>query len=188
MKNKIKHIAKIQTGAFAKPGSVGDIVYLQSKYFTKEGELLQTLIPDILSDKISNKHILNNGDILFAAKGNKNFASCFINENFNAVASTSFFVIRLKSAKILPEYLTWFLNQHYILKYLKGKAIGTSTQSISKVALGELEIIIPSIKKQKIILKINQCKNAERKISEKISDLREILTQQKIINYLELLK
>lgn len=185
MKNKIKHIAKIQTGVFAKPGYVGDIVYLQSKYFTNEGELLRTLIPDILFDKISNKHILNAGDILFAAKGNKNFAACFIQKNFSAVASTSFFVIRLTVSDVLPKYLTWYLNQSHIIEFLKSKAIGTSTQSISKVALGELEIIIPSIKKQIIILEIDRLKKKEKIITEKITTLKKDLTQQKIINYLK---
>ena len=188
MKSIIKHIAEIKTGVFAKPEAVGDIVYLQSKYFTDEGELLQTLISDIILDKISNKHILNTGDVLFAAKGNKNFASCFININFNAVASTSFFVIRLISTNILPEYLTWYLNQSHILEFLKSKAIGTSTQSISKVALGDLEIIFPNIKKQRTILELTKLRSNEKKIRKRIDDLSGNLFQQKIINYLKQVK
>lgn len=89
---------------------------------------------------------------------------------------------------VLPEYLTWFLNQPHILDFLKSKAIGTSTQSISKVALGELEIIIPNVIKQKTILKIDRLKNNEKNIRKKTDNLREKLFQQKIINYLSQIK
>ena len=40
-------------------------------------------------------HILRQGDVLFAAKGTKNFAALYESKYHTAVASTSFFVIRV---------------------------------------------------------------------------------------------
>jgi hypothetical protein len=67
LKTKLKHIASIQTGFFAKPKTNGEVVYLQAKYFNEAGELISTFHPDLKADDISEKHLLRHGDVLFAA-------------------------------------------------------------------------------------------------------------------------
>ena len=163
MRVKLKHIAFIQTGVFAKPAKEGQIVYLQSKHFDENGILKSSLYPDLKSDSISEKHLLQNGDIIFAAKGTKNFAALFESLNLPAVASTSFFVIRLNEDfqdKVLPEYLTWYLNNTSSQNYLKSKAVGSSIVSISKPVIDELELSIPDLNTQKAILRITHLRNA----------------------------
>ncbi len=182
MKTAFKNITTIQTGVFAKPIPKGEIVYLQAKHFDENGELTNTLYPDLKADCKIEKHLLKSGDILFAAKGTKNFAACYENENIPAVASTSFFVIRLQTEEILPGYLTWFLNHPNTQYLLKGKAIGTSIASISKTVLEDLEIFIPNLKTQKAVLNITQLRNTEKKLQKQIETLREKQIQQQIIN------
>ena len=73
--------------------------------------------------------MLRHGDVLFAAKGTKNFAAWFEKTNQPAVASTSFFVIRVQenfSNKFLREFLVWLINHPTSQKFLKGNAIGSS--------------------------------------------------------------
>jgi len=77
LKTILKHIASIQTGVFAKPIQKGEIVYLQSKHFDENGELTEILYPDLNVDSKINKHLLEKGDVLFAAKGTKNFAAWY---------------------------------------------------------------------------------------------------------------
>ena len=77
MRVALKHIAFIQTGVFAKPAKEGQIVYLQSKHFDENGILKSSLYPDLKAESISEKHLLQNGDIIFAAKGTKNFAALY---------------------------------------------------------------------------------------------------------------
>lgn len=180
MKKSLKNIATIQTGVFAKPIPSGEIVYLQAKYFDENGELIGELYPDLNADGKIEKHLLKSGDVLFSAKGTKNFAACYETENIPAVASTSFFVIRLQSKEILPGYLTWFLNHPDTQCLIKGKAIGTSIPSISKVVLEELEIAIPSIHKQELILQIHKLQNREKKLKLQIESLREKKIQYQI--------
>ena len=192
MKTILGHIANIQTGIFAKPIAEGDIVYLQSKHFNEYGQLTSVLHPDLMHSNITEKHLLKNGDVLFAAKGTKNFAACYeglpagqAGKNQAAVASTSFFVIRLQENfqdKILPEFLAWLINHPVSQNFLKGKAIGSSIVSISKSVLEELEISIPDLKTQKTILKITQLSNSEKKIRQQIETLRGKQIQQQIIN------
>jgi restriction endonuclease S subunit len=192
LKTTLKHIASIQTGIFAKPVSRGEIVYLQSKYFNENGQLHSVLYPDLKADSITEKHLLRQGDILFAAKGAKNFATCYeslhtgpAGKNQPSVASTSFFVIRVQenfNHKVLPEFLVWLINHPVAQKFLKAKAIGTSIVSISKSVLEELEITIPDFQKQKTILKINQLYSKEKSLTQQIEALREKQIQQQIIN------
>lgn len=187
MKTLIKDITNIQTGLFAKPSGIGNVVYLQSKHFDEYGQLHSVLHPDLMAEGISEKHLLKNGDVLFAAKGTKNFAAVFENHNEAAVASTSFFVIRLTDKKLLPEYLAWFLNSHITQTILKGQAIGTSMPSISKQVLENMEITIPGIETQKVILQITKLHYKEKTLKHKIETLREKLIQQQIINALKYL-
>jgi restriction endonuclease S subunit len=184
----LRHIAFIQTGVFAKPVKEGQIVYLQSKHFDENGILKTSLYPDLKAEDISEKHLLNNGDIIFAAKGTKNFAALYESKNKPAVASTSFFVIRLNDdfqGKVLPEYLTWYLNSASSQNYLKSQAVGSSIVSISKSVIDELELSIPDLVTQKAILNITHLRNAERKLQQQIEMLREKQIQQQIINALK---
>ena len=172
----------IQTGLFAKPAGVGEVVYLQSKNFDEYGQLHSELHPDLVADGISEKHLLKDGDVLFAAKGTKNFAAVFENHNEPSVASTSFFVIRPTDNKVLPQFLAWFLNNPTTQTLLKGQAIGTSIPSISKQVLENLEITVPDIETQKAILQITKLRNKEKSLKQEIETLREKQIQQQIIN------
>lgn len=182
MKTTLNHITSIQTGVFAKPVQKGKITYLQAKHFNENGEVIETLYPDLNTDSKINKHLLKEGDILFAAKGTKNFAALYENDDTPAVASTSFFVIRLHDNKVLPGYLVWFLNHPSTQTLLKGHARGTSMAFISKAVLSEVEVSIPSIQRQELVLKVFKLRNKEKKLKQQIENLREKEIQHLLIN------
>lgn len=187
MKTTLKHIASIQTGVFAKPVPDGDVIYLQAKHFDEAGQISVELHPDLMADTIPERHLLRQGDVLFAAKGTKNFAAVY-NLEEPAVASTSFFVIRLENEfrhRILPEFLVWLMNHPVAQAYLKGQAMGSSIVSISKGVLEELEISIPNIATQEIILKISNLRNKEIRLKQQLEVLKNKQIQQIINNALK---
>ena len=157
-------------------------MYLQSKHFNENGQLLATLHPELKTEGISDKHILKEGDVLFAAKGTKNFAAVYEKHNEPAVASTSFFVLRSTDNKVLPEYIAWFLNHAITQNYLKDKARGTSIPSIRKSVLEDLEILIPSLQKQRLIIRLSELAIQESELRTKILTHRKQLIEQQIIN------
>jgi restriction endonuclease S subunit len=186
LKTKLKHIANIQTGFYSKNLVLtGEIVYLQAKHFNQRGILTDDLHPDILYKDVSDKHILNSGDVLFAAKGTRNFAAAFKGINFPAVASTSFFVIRLHERNIEPEFLAWFINHPDTQQYLKNNARGTSIVSISKDVLEHLIVSIPTIKIQQTILKIAALREKEISLKQQIDILKDKQIQQQILKALK---
>lgn len=160
------------------------MVYLQAKHFDEAGQISAELHPDLMADTISEKHLLRHGDVLFAAKGTKNFAAVY-NIDEPAVASTSFFVIRLEEDfknRILPEFLVWLMNHPVAQAYLKGQAMGSSIASISKGVLEDLEISIPAVETQKLVLNISKLRNKEIGLRQQIETLRDKQIQQQIIN------
>lgn len=182
MQMNLSNIAEIRTGFFAKPILGGEAVYLQAKNFNESGEIKNHLFPDLAIDRQTEKHLLEVGDVLFAAKGSKNFATYFREENVKAVASTTFFVLRIQTKTLIPEYLAWFLNNPDTLSELKKNAIGSSMVSIPKTVLENLEISIPSLEKQKCIVSVSELAKREKVIRERIAELRQKLIQQEIIN------
>lgn len=185
MKTPLKNITTIQTGIFAKPELGGDIVYLQAKHFFENGTISSSLHPDLKLEDIGSRHLLQPGDVLFAAKGSKNFAAVYESHNPPAVASTSFFVLRFVQSQLLPEYLAWFLNNPSTQVLLKGQAIGTSMPSISKQVLENVEIPLPDLETQKVILEISKLRAKEKALKQEIETLREKQIQQQIINALK---
>ena len=176
MNTKLSQIAEIKTGIFARPELEGEIIYLQAKDFDEFGDLSAILQAELKADSLTDKHLLKSGDVLFAAKGSKNFATVY-RTNFPAVASTTFFVIRIREPIVLPEYLVWLLNNSATKKLLKGQAIGSSISSISKKVLEELEITIPSLEKQRLILAISRLIRTEHDLRLKVAELRQLRTQ-----------
>ena len=185
MKAILSHIATIQTGVFSKSVAKGDVVYLQARHFDESGELTSALHPDLQTSKTTEKHLLQPGDVLFAAKGTKNFAAVYESQNPAAVASTTFFVIRLLDKTILPAYLAWMLNNPAAQKVLKGSAIGSAMVSISKAVLEALEITVPSIKQQQIILEIARLSKKENSLLLQLAELRQQYVQHQIIKAID---
>jgi len=73
LKTKLQNICSIQSGIYVKPDFSGEVVYLQANHFDENGNLSSALIPNLFLTNQTKHHLLQPGDILFAAKGNKNF-------------------------------------------------------------------------------------------------------------------
>ncbi|PWJ54760.1 type I restriction modification DNA specificity protein [Dyadobacter jejuensis] len=185
MKTLLKDIATIQTGLFAKTQEVGEIVYLQAKHFDENGNLLSNIYPDIGSIGIAEKHLLQPGDVLFAAKGSKNFAAVYESHHPAAVASTSFFVIKPWASNILPAYLSWLLNNADTQNFIKEHARGTAMQSIRKSVLEEIEVPIPSLEKQHAIIRLVNLADTEKHLRLAILQKRKLLIEHQITNLIK---
>lgn len=176
---KLKDIAEIQTGIYAKASPSPDTVYLQVSDFDSEGVICHSIRPSIATTKKNIGHYLKDGNLLFAAKGNNNFCAIFIGNNEQCVASSSFLVIRgIKKSIAQPEYINWYLNLLSTLALLSSNAVGTSIPSITKAMLEEIEIPLPPIATQEKIVEIAKLQKKER-------HLRDIITikRQQIIDY-----
>lgn len=174
LKKSINEFAQIRSGLFLKPQESGDIVYLQVKFFDAEGRLNTSIFPDVKSHEIPQKHLLKPGEILFSAKGWKNFATVYEESDLPAVASTSFLVISLFEDYITPDFLAMWLNSPDMREMLKNIAKGTSIPSITKAQLSDLKVPIFPLEIQGNLVRLSQLKETKKSILDRI-DLLESL-------------
>lgn len=184
MKTILEHIAILSTGIYAQPDILADTLYLQGNHFSETGSFDQSVKPQLkLSDK-HQKHLLQNNDLLFAAKGLNNFAVCYHNSIGQAVASSSFIIIRIVPEfknRVIPEYIAWYINNSKQITIFHKTKATTTIPSISIAQLSQLEIDIPGIAVQELIIGVQQLRDKEKQTIKRITFLKDKLTQQTLL-------
>ena len=121
MVKKLSNIVNFQSGIYEKPEPSADTLYLQAVHFDKTGRFDNNVFPQLKLNSKIERHLLQDNDLLFAAKGLNNFAVVYHTSIGKAVASSSFIVLRLfeDSRKfILSEYLAWFISHDKKIKLI----------------------------------------------------------------------
>jgi restriction endonuclease S subunit len=184
---RLQNIAKLQSGLYAKPDLGANALYLQANHFNDFGQIDMFLKPQIKIGGKNEKHLLQDKDIIFVAKGSKNFGVVYNEDIGKAVASSSFIVIRIQEEfknQVLTEYLAWFLtNTPYFNEYHQ-RQLGTTIPSISIKKLNEMEIELPTIAIQKRIVEISKLRKREKALKRRIDDLRDKEIKQLLLKTL----
>lgn len=125
-----------------------------------------------------NPEFLACGDILVAARGNRNYAvlidKTLASSGRVAVAAPHFFIVRLKVERlegedILPEFIVWLLNQPPTQRYFEKNSEGTLTKSIRRSVLEEVPVMIPHLKKQRSIVSLAGVFRQEQRLIEQLT-------------------
>jgi hypothetical protein len=116
---------------------------------------------------------LQSGDVIFAARGARNYALCLENVPLQTVCSQYFFLLRVKSTGLLPEFLAWQINRAPAQRYLAKNAEGTDQLSIRRGVLENLPIAVPPLEKQQRIVAFDKDASRERQLLETLIRNRE---------------
>ena len=112
------------------------------------------------------------GDILVAARGSRNYAvlidDALTASGKQAVAAPQFFIVRATAARLLPEYLCWFLNQPPCQRYFDLNAEGTLTKAIKRNALDQIPIAVPDLARQQAIVGLAHTLRQELRLIEQL--------------------
>jgi len=113
---------------------------------------------------------LKPSDILFAARGNNNYAVMVEHDiaDRQAVAAPHFYVIQSKHRSVLPEYLAWLLNQAPSQRYFRGEAEGTLTKSIRRRVLENTPVAIPTQERQHTIVNMAKTLKQEQQLIQQL--------------------
>jgi restriction endonuclease S subunit len=168
----LRDIAQIKSGVFAKPGLEPVLYYLKGSDFDDAGELNEVVEPSLENRPDLAKHLLSNRDVLFAAKGRQFFAAVYTGRFAPAVASTTFFVIKVDEAKILPEFLAWYLNHPETNSFLSAASRGSSIPMVPKSMLEEMLIPVPDIQTQQKIVALSVLQKRRKGLALKIESLK----------------
>ena len=178
-KISLSELADILSGVYAKTDPDGEVAYIQTKDCADV--IVTRFASRVLFTSKMQKNLLKEGDILFASKG-VNYFSVVFRQQEKAVASTSFFVIRLKSSLVTPEYLCWFLRQPSVEAYFKTYQAGSATPLIHKPAVENLEVPVPSLPEQEIIVNIAHLSQREKELQQAIIEKKQTIIQQLLMN------
>lgn len=153
----------------------GSVSVIQMKDVSRAGikfrdELIRTEIhsrkePDWLQD----------GDVLFTARGASNYACVVTGVSARTVCSPHLYVLRLKQRQqLLPEFLAWQLNQGPVQRYLAQAAEGSSQLSIRKPVLEAVPIKIPPVAKQEAIAAMARLAITEQQVLQSMLRNRDV--------------
>jgi restriction endonuclease S subunit len=162
----LKDVAELQAGHPFR-GSVpqvagGNAFAVQMRDITADGDIAWDGLAQTQIDGRRNTQWLQAGDIIFVARGSRNFALCLHDVPKPAVCSQYFFLLRVGAPRLLPAFLAWQINRAPAQRYLASNAEGSDQLSIRRGVLESLPIVVPSIKKQKSIIAL-----ADLAVSEK---------------------
>lgn len=164
----VASISDIRFGLYTQPDPSGSTAYLQARQFSEDGRLTSQADEFINLDKKAEPHLLKEGDVLFAGKGNRLFSWCYHQTDQPAVASSIFFVLRPDERVVYPQYLAAILNTPKSKASFQQIGAGTNIFSIRKSELGAFEIPLPSMQQQKRIAALTQLHQREIAVAQQL--------------------
>lgn len=138
----------------------GAIAVLQARDMAREWPLCDTSKLIRTSQAIpASTGYLRKGDVVLVARGMKAStfrANVFMGEQTDVVASSSLHIIRVSSPAVLPEYLAIYLNTAAGQNAISQILTGSYVSAVPKSELSKINIAIPSIKDQGILVALHK--------------------------------
>ena len=160
-------VASVSTGyPFRKkvePEQGGDIALVQIRDIDNAEGGLGTGTTMLRNDgKKYDRYLLREGDLLFQSRGSRNPVAV-VSTDIRGIASSGLHVIRPTRARVLPEYLAWWLNHPLSQgKLAKDVARGTYIPFVSKRDLEAFLLPTPALDVQAQIVAVDRLQRRER--------------------------
>lgn len=159
MRSKLHELATVQMGysfrSRLETSEVGGLAVIQMKDLQDNNTVTCDNLVRIDMESMKGHHLVKRGDLLFRARGSLNTTAILLDDPGKAVVSAPLLRIRVKKPdKILPEYLNWYISQRDAQIFLTSRAEGTFLKMISKQTVENLEIMLPSLERQKSIVEL----------------------------------
>lgn len=149
---KLKEIADVIAGytfrSALENALDGNFFVLQAKNINLDGTVAEESLNKISFKNYRTVAGVKKEDVIISARGV--FRAAVVKSDLeNIIATSSVYILRVKSNNILPEYLTIYLNSPKTQQYISKKATGAAISTILKNDLANLPVSIPSWEKQK---------------------------------------
>ena len=175
---QLKKIANIQSGYISRgkiePRENGTHFLLQARDVDTErleyrADGLIRFTPDL-----SRKDwVLKPDDVLFMARGVRNYSVLISDIPDSTLAAACFFIVRVMSDQVLPYYLRWYLIQPPVNHYLsRHSGRGVHMPVVRRSVLESIDIAIPPLELQSKIAKMDALLQMELELIEKLAEKR----------------
>lgn len=125
------------------------------------------------------KYRLNKGDILFARTGATAGKSYLFNDDVEAVFASYLIRVVCNQDIVKPSFVKWFFLSANYWKQIFGNIVGAAQPNFNGKKLGELNLKIPSIEQQELVIgyleKVSkQTKQTQSKLEEQLVYLKQL--------------
>ncbi len=180
---KLEELAEISSG-FQFRGAIkadpeGDVAVVQMSSIEIDKPIPWEDLDMVFLPTGSRPRYLKEGDLLFSARGLTNFAvvCCELPSNLQIVASQHFFLIRPLNEEIIPEFLSWQINQKPVQSKLEMISSGMTQKAIPLRELKTIPIVVPPVEHQKKLVALHQHVIREKAaLEELISNRNKMMT------------
>jgi restriction endonuclease S subunit len=175
MKNSLKEIADIRVGfqfrGKVEPDPAGTVRVIQIKDIDSSRRIRTE---DLVSVKVDRQeaNFLRQGDVLFLARGNRQYATLVAQPLERTIASGYFFILRAATNRVRPDYLAWCINQSEFQEAMRPWVRGTNTALVSKTDFRDLQIRVPPLAVQEKIVKLNELLERETRLLAELQEKR----------------
>ncbi|HON94129.1 MAG TPA: restriction endonuclease subunit S [Sedimentisphaerales bacterium] len=178
MKMKIKELATVQMGysfrSRLEAAEDGGVAVILMKDLLDDNTVGCDGLVRINMEAMKDHHLAQRGDLVFRSRGSVTTAAVLLEDPGKAVVAAPLLRIRVtKPEKVLPEYLNWYISQRDAQIFLTSRAKGTVQKMISKQAIEDLEVVLPSLEKQKNIVELATLSAREQTLLHTLADKRE---------------
>lgn len=187
MKKKITEVADIQLGyQFRKkiePVNTGSNLVIQIRDFDENHILNKEGLSRVRIDTPVEHYLIRKGDVLFLSRGTRNWTAAIGDDLKDTVAVSHFFVIKMRNETVMPEYLSWYINQPPAQKYLHNIARrGTHMPLVTLSAFKRLFIEIPAMATQHSIIELSRLMEKERILTITLQEKRNLFINAVCLN------
>ncbi|MAO15923.1 MAG: hypothetical protein CMH44_03455 [Muricauda sp.] len=164
----------------------GQIKVVQLKDLINEYTAIGKDCYKVSLERIKEKYILKDGDILFISKGHNNNAIAFSSNKSPGpyIASSALFVVEVDHSKANPKYISWYINQLPVQNYIKQNLTGTYTPTVNRKVVENIPLKLPGLEEQNRIAELGDLAIKEKYLHAQILEQREILINSQLLNFI----
>ena len=127
-------------------------------------------------DSHGAERILRKNDILFMARGARNYSVLIDEIPDSTLAAACFFIVRASAENLLPAYLCWYLNQPPVGRYLvRHSGRGVHMPVVRRSVLEKLNIPLPNPEIQMTIVELETLRREEADLIHLLAEKRKQL-------------
>lgn len=150
---------------------------LSLKNISEDGAIVNELFDEFISnDDLDDHYFTEEGDVLMRLS--QPYTAVFIDKDHTGLLVPSYFaIIKVNEAKVLPQYVAWYLNSLDVKKELERSQAGSRIPSTNQHAIRNIPIVLTSISKQQMLIELFQLHQREKMLYKKLIEEKELLFQ-----------
>lgn len=179
---RLRDVCSVQIGYTARsrlePAPEG-VPVIQLRDLTQGGAAGPEQLARVHLAEPAERYAVSAGDVLFRSRGDLNLAVA-LDERFAepAIAVLPLMILRPHPSVVLPEYLAWAINQPTTQRYFDVSARGTSLRMVSKASLDDLQLDLPDLETQRLIVTVADLAAREAELMRQLATLKKDQTNR----------